>query len=293
MTYSKKTLLRALRFGLIASYFGTWFIFGILYQRAANNSHGDAFIFQQDLKLKSQAEAFRDLTGTKVSLEGIQPLIIHGDYEQFFTGIQAPSDNEVHLYVGAHLNSAWAEFYEKTLAAQGYTHFILSEDPEKPIGFGWRDTSHRTRLQLFSQPEHRHTLLSSSGTHWTTDRSYTLWLDTALHAHALDEVGVGPFLADDGKVMDILPLDGLLRTVLIHSRAYLDQSIYALRRVMVGAYKYPLLDFLYFSAVTVTTVGYGDILPNSSYVRILVMVEALLGVTLIGGFVSSLFLKAD
>ena len=38
------------------------------------------------------------------------------------------------------------------------------------------------------------------------------------------------------------------------------------------------IDFVYFSAMTQTTVGYGDILPNSSYVRFLVMVQALLGV---------------
>jgi hypothetical protein len=153
--------------------------------------------------------------------------------------------------------------------------------------------SRRIGLQLFSQPQDRHTLLSSSDKHWTAKKSYTLWLDTPLHTHALDEVQVGPFLGPNGKVMDILPLDGLLRTVLVHSRSYIDQSIDQLRRVMLGAYRYPLLDFLYFSAVTITTVGYGDILPNSSYVRTLVMAEALLGVTLIGGFVSSLFLKVE
>ena len=38
------------------------------------------------------------------------------------------------------------------------------------------------------------------------------------------------------------------------------------------------IDFLYFSAMTQTTIGYGDILPNSSFVRFLVMIQALLGV---------------
>jgi voltage-gated potassium channel len=49
-----------------------------------------------------------------------------------------------------------------------------------------------------------------------------------------------------------------------------------------------LLDFLYFSAITITTVGFGDIVPNSQFVRFVVIVETLLGIVLIGVFVSRL-----
>ena len=38
-----------------------------------------------------------------------------------------------------------------------------------------------------------------------------------------------------------------------------------------------LIDFCYFSAVTMTTLGYGDIIPNSREVRVLVMVQAITG----------------
>jgi Ion channel len=41
------------------------------------------------------------------------------------------------------------------------------------------------------------------------------------------------------------------------------------------------MDFLYFSAITQSTVGYGDILPNSTSVRIVVMVQVLVGIFLI------------
>ncbi|HXA00124.1 MAG TPA: potassium channel family protein [Candidatus Dormibacteraeota bacterium] len=41
-------------------------------------------------------------------------------------------------------------------------------------------------------------------------------------------------------------------------------------------------DFLYFSGVTITTVGYGDILPNRTLVRILVLIEVLAGLMLLG-----------
>jgi hypothetical protein len=41
-------------------------------------------------------------------------------------------------------------------------------------------------------------------------------------------------------------------------------------------------DFVYFSGVTITTVGYGDILPNRTLVRMLVLVEILIGLVLFG-----------
>ena len=40
------------------------------------------------------------------------------------------------------------------------------------------------------------------------------------------------------------------------------------------------LDFLYFSVITQTTVGYGDILPNSTTIRCIVMIQSILGIIL-------------
>ena len=42
------------------------------------------------------------------------------------------------------------------------------------------------------------------------------------------------------------------------------------------------IDFLYFSTITQATVGYGDILPNSSIVRIFVIIQVLIGLMLFG-----------
>ena len=45
-----------------------------------------------------------------------------------------------------------------------------------------------------------------------------------------------------------------------------------------------ILDFLYFSIITVTTVGYGDILPAHTFVRLLVLFQVLFGLALLSKF---------
>lgn len=49
-----------------------------------------------------------------------------------------------------------------------------------------------------------------------------------------------------------------------------------------------LLDAMYFSAITVTTTGFGDITPINSFTRGLVMVESIVGVVMAGLFLNSL-----
>lgn len=57
----------------------------------------------------------------------------------------------------------------------------------------------------------------------------------------------------------------------------------------IGCYKFPddisnapsILDFIYFSFITVSTVGYGDIVPQHTFVRVLVLVQVLFALYLI------------
>lgn len=51
--------------------------------------------------------------------------------------------------------------------------------------------------------------------------------------------------------------------------------------VATGDAAMSVLDFVYFSFVTVTTLGYGDIVPNHLLVRLLVVVQLLFGAYLI------------
>ena len=52
--------------------------------------------------------------------------------------------------------------------------------------------------------------------------------------------------------------------------------------------RHTFVRMLYFSAITITTVGYGDIVPLTAYARALVAVEAVLGIVIVGLFLNSI-----
>jgi hypothetical protein len=51
------------------------------------------------------------------------------------------------------------------------------------------------------------------------------------------------------------------------------------RQIAYSQQEWRLLDFLYFSTVTMTTLGYGDIVPATRMARLLVMGQAILGIS--------------
>ena len=52
-------------------------------------------------------------------------------------------------------------------------------------------------------------------------------------------------------------------------------------------------DFLYFSGITLTTIGYGDILPNTTMVRMLILGEALFGVFLLVWVINVIMINSN
>jgi hypothetical protein len=59
--------------------------------------------------------------------------------------------------------------------------------------------------------------------------------------------------------------------------AFTDSVVGSFTRFFVAAGSYSLKDYLYFSFVTLTTLGFGDLVPKGDLSRTLVMIEAMLG----------------
>jgi voltage-gated potassium channel Kch len=68
-------------------------------------------------------------------------------------------------------------------------------------------------------------------------------------------------------------LISILAAFIFRAIYYLDDAAFA----FANESKSPLADFLYFSLITITTVGYGDIIPRSPMARSLAALLALFG----------------
>jgi hypothetical protein len=121
---------------------------------------------------------------------------------------------------------------------------------------------------------------------WKPARTLTIW--TSIEPSKL---GIADWIGEypkDAHLASVHPVF-YLHTLVAATVSDIDDNVHVVQQVLNGKYEYPLLDFLYFSAVTITTVGYGDILPNSTRVRTLVMLESLLGLVCMGAIASTLF----
>ncbi len=77
-------------------------------------------------------------------------------------------------------------------------------------------------------------------------------------------------------------------TVVIGAVVLLFAALYWAAGVNVGAHAPGVLTHLYYSVVTLTSLGYGDITPTSGLGQILVIVEVCVGYMMLGGLISIL-----
>ena len=70
-----------------------------------------------------------------------------------------------------------------------------------------------------------------------------------------------------------------------------SKHIVELHQIMDAQPEWDLLDFVYFSAITITTVGYGDILPVGRVARLIVTFQAVFGILYLAFAVD--FLRSD
>lgn len=270
---------------LILIYLVVWIICGLVYWGMANISKGDMFQFQEDILLKSKVHSFEKENNININDDLVKPLFQNYDGGYLFgmtTGnypvLRYAFDENGAKPVGMD----WMRYYYAQWSQEGY-NFYKCEYVEDINIYVLKEVQ-VIKLTVCSIPESSYNRIAPSQyltlpTDYENEivnyREYYISLDEAL----LEKFDYNKFY----------PLYEDLY-FLSNSYNYIDNSHLVIDKYeKQDGYIYPLIDFLYFSAVTITTLGYGDILPNSTGVRVVVMVETLLGMISIALIAASIY----
>ncbi|MFL0196404.1 potassium channel family protein [Clostridium sp. WILCCON 0269] len=280
----KKTIL----FILALSYISILFSFGFIYWHIANDSHGEFFIFQNDINMNTKVEVFRKSLNipmySKEFKNTIEYLIASNEYKRPIAKLETLNSSfSVNIFAfDKILGENWANYYYMLLQSKGITHISVENLGEDKVSSKFNSYKLKICFYKINEEEKYKEFKSykknDKNKFERVDIKY-LWVNDY------------PLLHNELFRKDYFyyPLNFYFPKLMENSISFLDDSPLVLRAIVNGNFKYPIWNFMYFSAVTMTTLGYGDILPNSMIVRVLVMTETILGVMIIGMFVSCLF----
>lgn len=274
---------------ILLMYISILILFGIMYWNIANYSRGNFFIFQNDINMNTKAAAFKKnmkimyySTGLDSS---IKKLISEGEYDRPVVKLNVLKNSKYKncsFVFDRTLGENWADYYYFQMTARKITHIKVVDMGESKIN-GNFDT-HKVKVSFYilkDQKDDKYLMYGrSSGRKFEKADSVCMWIDN------YNIVGK-EFFENESC---FYPLNFYFQELLKNSISFPDDSPLVLKKVSYGNFKYPIWNFIYFSAVTITTLGYGDILPNSTVVRIMVIIETILGVLISGIFTSLIFI---
>ncbi len=276
----KKTTKTNLFISLVLLYLSIIIVFGFIYWRVANISSREFFVFQNDINMNIKINAFR--SRMKVNIysrdfnNAIRKLIVSEEYTRPLVKLLDDKENELHIFtLNKPLGELWANYYYLLLEGRGITHMKVESIKEKQLN---KDLNvYKITLDLYKNNNEKYALYKNSDKiNFDKYSSIVIWTK--------DSIDEESFHKDDV----IYPLGFYFVSIMENSISFLDDSAIVLKEIDNGKFKYPLWNFLYFSVVTITTLGYGDILPNSTLVRTLVMFEVVSGVIIMGMFIPCL-----
>lgn len=274
-------------FKLLTVYIAIWFIFGLCYWGIANFD-GRLFVFQEDLLLRSKAKKFEQQTKDNINYEVVEKLFKNYEGERYI-GIGNPNiDSNRALIYWYGLNGYkpigidWANYYSIKWIVCDYNFFFLKDTGESDtLG---ANKFHIFELILCEIPEDTIERITPSQ-YVVLPQEYFSKISKKVTCYLAYEES---FIKDlDCSVFYPLESDTYL---ISQSYIFPDDAFKIVYEYEINdMFQYPLSDFLYFSAVTISTLGFGDILPNSSLVRILVTIETLIGMIMIAIIASSFY----
>lgn len=286
-------------YGYIMLYLFTWLIFGCIYWGLATFSKNDNFIFEEHIKLNSMAKIINKKLNNLYNVEDIKNILISDSHDIQALNLNAGNNRDI-AFTDRNIGIEWAALYMNYYKNRGYTHYAFKllkaeKDPKelqyfKPIEeiIFAGETSQATILYKYQVTLYRVTEDSEKETFMTIDSANQMEAKETIFVWTTKRFNT---LTQNNEEIYFTPVKYGLHSILAFSFSMPDQSIWSFKEVELGEVPYPIVDFMYFSAVTLTTLGYGDILPNSSLTRASVMIETLLGLILIGIFISKVLEK--
>lgn len=288
----------------LVAYLFVWFWFGCFYFYQTQRDDGNCFIFNNSKpNIDASVDALLSDKNCQLKTDEadyLREIISKDKYKIDYKSVNV--DNKEIFLTTNQIGEEWGKFYDDKLSLDGYTHYSLvfhaepfvlpssiiydSEDVDlwaNDIGKEYIKVDlNLYKLDKFSSGtviniRNSKIYNKNKGVILKPSKVYTLLLDKKNLDCVFYVLKNNPYAH--------------LYNILAMSNTILDKTsdhIYVMYNNLVYM---PLWDFLYFSAMTITTVGYGDITPNTTLLRITVMIEVLLGVIIIGVFVT--FLTSD
>lgn len=293
-------------FAAILAFISVWLIFSILYLNIANDSNGKEYIIHDELNYDIIIDRFKKDLNINI-YNRKEDYLFKSTMKQILkdnpTGLISYENYSVDGKYVAQLwpiDKNWVDVFITLL--DSYDHFSIT-NAKKVEGsenlFEYRIKFWRIRNPLDTDlynidlPLNKKNEFIESGEYFfIREKIHSDYLSVAdkLYSINYDIDRIRDFIANSKSNIGGY---GVFNEHSVYY--YLEKSI----NNMAGFYPeekihgYELADFLYFSAATISTLGYGDILPLSNRVRACVIIETILGIIILSLFVTFLIGKKD
>jgi hypothetical protein len=294
-----KTLFKQIRHHgaivCIGIYLIVCFIFGYIYCYIANETNGQAFVFQEDILLQTKNTEFQKELKLQMNYNITRDLFIN--YNTSFILMKLNRNDSPFITFNLTstgikpIGACWANYYIAKWKSTGF-NYCSAEVLERDQNI-LSDTSYTKILfRIYCIPPNVINNMSVKDPLYLSDvytvaikkqQEFYVWIDESDFGELSEQWN---FTNKDNQFASL----DYSKYFLSNSNNYFDNAIDIIYKYETQSYlKYPFVDFLYFSAVTITTLGYGDILPNSSMVRVLVMMETIIGAIIMAISISFLY----
>lgn len=279
----------------ICTYLITWFLFGSIYCYIANFSNGQSFVFQEDILLQTKNAEFQKELNIRLNNNITKELFIN--YDKSFILMKMTRNDSPFITFNlsssgiSPIGAGWANYYIAKWKSMGF-NFCSAEILARHQMIMDNTNYAKVMFSIYSIPAETFENVSSKdplylpevySTAARKQHDFFIWIDE--NDYGLLN-GQWSFTGNDNKFASL----DYGKYFISNSINFFDRAIDIIYKYETQShFKYPLVDFLYFSAVTITTLGYGDILPNSPLVRVLVMTETIIGAIILAISISFLY----